>query len=159
MLTSCPSPTHIAGDVFFCSGQSNMDLALQYTFTKHSTLNADVAAGRYDNIRLFQYGGMGRYGGKYQELVPSWVTTRGTLSPIESTGPGSGAWSNLSAASAQIPQKCTPGQDGCPNKDLNLLGQFSATCFYFAASLLDQLEQEKQPTYPIGLIQSAIGKI
>ena len=38
-----------------------------------------------------------------------------------------------------------------------LLGQFSATCFYFAASLLDQLKQEQQPAYPIGLIQSAIG--
>ena len=142
------------GDVFFCSGQSNMDLALQYTFTKHSTLNADVAAGKYNNIRLFQYGGMS---GKYQELVPSWVTTRGTLSPIESSGPGSGAWSNLSAAAKQIPQKCTPGQHDCPNKDLNLLGQFSATCFYFAASLLDQLKQNHQPAYPIGLIQSAIG--
>ena len=31
-----------------------MDLALQYTFTKHFTLNADVAAGKYKDIRLFQ---------------------------------------------------------------------------------------------------------
>ena len=167
-ITSSDSPNAIVlervtyGDVFFCSGQSNMDLALEYTFTKHSTLNADVAAGKYSGIRLFQYGGMS---GKYQELVPSWVTTRGTLSPIESSGPGSAVWSNLSTASQQIPQKCTPGQDDCPNKDMNLLGQFSATCFYFAANLVDQMQQQEKrvteqgdaASVPIGLIQSAIG--
>lgn len=133
-----------------------MDLALQYTFTKHFTLNADVAAGKYKDIRLFQYGGMS---GKYQELVPSWVTTRGSLALIESSGPGSAVWSNLSTASEQIPQNCAPGQapPDCPNKDMNLLGQFSATCFYFAANLVDQLQQEKKEVYPIGLIQSAIG--
>ena len=134
-----------------------MDLALQYTFTKQTTLNADVAASKYDGIRLFQYGGMS---GKYQELVPSWVTTRGTLSPIESSGPGSAVWSNLSVASQQIPQKCTPNNQAatdCPNKDMNLLGQFSATCFYFATNLIDQRRQDKEETVPIGLIQSAIG--
>jgi hypothetical protein len=133
---------------------AQMDLALQYTFTKQATLNADVAAGKYSDIRLFQYGGMG---GKYQELVPSWVTTKGTLAPLESGGPSSGVWSNLSAASQSIPQKCQPGQDNCPNQDLNLLGQFSATCFYFAANLIDLLKQNNEEAYPIGLIQSAIG--
>ena len=43
------------GEVFFCSGQSNMALALEYTFSKPA-LDKAVAAGTYDHVRLFQYG-------------------------------------------------------------------------------------------------------
>jgi hypothetical protein len=49
-----------------------MDLALAYTFTKPQ-LDEDVAGGKYANIRLFQYGDMGV---KYEELMPTWVTTQ-----------------------------------------------------------------------------------
>ena len=35
-----------------------MDLALEFTFSKPA-LDAAVAAGKYSNIRLFQYGDMG----------------------------------------------------------------------------------------------------
>ena len=89
------------GDIFFCSGQSNMDLALAYTFTKPQ-LDKDVASGKYSNIRLFQYGDMGV---KYEELVPTWVTTQGTVDDPTDAG---GTWANLSTASAMNPAANAP---------------------------------------------------
>ena len=40
------------GDVYFCSGQSNMALATFYTFSA-DTLKAEVAAGKYSGLRHF----------------------------------------------------------------------------------------------------------
>jgi hypothetical protein len=136
------------GDVYFCSGQSNMDLALMYTFEKPA-LDEAVQRGRYSNIRLFQYGDMGT---KYEELVPTFATTTGTL---HDTGPSGGTWSTLSAASVAIPNPSA-------GASYNLFGQFSATCFYFGAALVDERaalveEAEEGAAVPIGLIQSAIG--
>ena len=98
-----------------------MDLALQYTFEKPH-LDAAVQAGKYSNIRLFQYGDMGT---KYEELAPTYATTTGTL---DDTGPSGGTWSNLSTAGRPIPNPSA-------SPAYNLLGQFSATCFYFGAAL------------------------
>ena len=106
------------GDVFFCSGQSNMDLALQYTFSKPQ-LDKDVAAGKYDNVRLFQYGDMGV---KFEETTPTWVTTTGTIHDPTDAG---GTWANLTTASKPNPAQNAPAA-------YNLLSQFSATCFYCA---------------------------
>lgn len=119
-----------------------MDLALEYTFSK-AQLDADVKAGRYDNIRLFQYGDMGT---KYEELVPTFVTTQGTVHDPTDSG---GTWANLTTASRLIgkPVPIT----------YNLFSQFSATCFYFAAELTDHLRSKGSSDVPIGLIQSAIG--
>ena len=44
------------GDVWFCSGQSNMQLMLDYTFERNASVAA-IRAGKYRNIRLF-YGPM-----------------------------------------------------------------------------------------------------
>jgi hypothetical protein len=38
------------GDMFYCSGQSNMWLPVQYTFSRNKTVAA-IAAGKYTNIR------------------------------------------------------------------------------------------------------------
>ena len=42
------------GDVYFCSGQSNMELRLHFTFSRNDTLDA-IGAGKYHNIRIRQY--------------------------------------------------------------------------------------------------------
>jgi len=39
------------GDVWVCSGQSNMQLSLSTTFDRNATLRA-AAAGKYNHIRL-----------------------------------------------------------------------------------------------------------
>jgi hypothetical protein len=78
--------------------------------------------------------------------VPTWVTTQGVLQDPTDSG---GTWGNLSTASKSIHQYNPNAPVG-----YNLLGQFSATCFYFASSLTDAMVGE---VVPIGLIQSAIG--
>ena len=125
------------GDVFVCSGQSNMDLAMEYTFDE-TAMNKTVIAGGYSNIRLFQYGDMDV---KYESVEPIWSTTQGVILDPTSAG---GTWANLSAASRVVPG-ALPFQ--------NLFGQFSATCFYFASALTDL----RNDVVPIGLIQTAIG--
>ena len=157
------------GDVFLCSGQSNMALALEYSFKKPK-LDLAVSAGKYDNIRLLQYGDMSV---KYEELEPAWVTTTGTLNDV---GPTGGTWANLSAASKPI--VVPPPTNPQWGKSYNLYSQFSATCFYFGTALTDHRRQTdiasssryssssgsteagssaQGKDIPIGLIQSAIG--
>ena len=137
------------GQVFLCSGQSNMALALEYTFSKPQ-LDRDIAAGKHSNIRLFQYGDMSV---KYEELEPVWVTTTGT---INDPNPSGGTWANLTTSSKPI--TIPPPTNPQWGANYNLLSQFSATCFYFATNLAEQLAAATaQPAPPIGLIQSAIG--
>jgi sialate O-acetylesterase len=40
------------GDVWYCSGQSNMELSFKFTFERNSTMK-EIAAGRYDNVRVY----------------------------------------------------------------------------------------------------------
>ena len=42
------------GDVWFCSGQSNMELGLYYTFTRNESLAA-IASNKYNNIRIMHF--------------------------------------------------------------------------------------------------------
>merc|ERR1719387_2602110 len=85
-------------------------------------------------------------GVKYEELVPTWATTQGTIQNPTDAG---GTWANLSTASHPI--------GGSAPSSYNLFSQFSATCFYFAAELSDQRQKDNNQVVPIGLIQSAIG--
>ena len=48
----------VFGDVFFCSGQSNMWLPLWFTFERNET-TARTAAGAYDNLRTITFLGCG----------------------------------------------------------------------------------------------------
>ena len=82
-----------------------MALAINHTFAK-AQLDADIKAGKYGNIRLFQYGDMGT---QYQEVVPAYVTTTGTLNDHVATS--SGTWSNLTMVSPHPP---TPSPSPSP---------------------------------------------
>lgn len=42
------------GDVWVCSGQSNMQLSLTTTFDRNATKRA-AAAGEFDNLRIFSF--------------------------------------------------------------------------------------------------------
>ena len=54
--TGCTNGTNMSlnhvtfGDVWYCTGQSNMWLPVQYTFSRNQTVE-DIAAGKYTNIR------------------------------------------------------------------------------------------------------------
>ena len=116
------------GDVFFCSGQSNMALSLNYTFEaeKHT---ADVLSGKYSSLRFFQYGSMSK---SFPADGPVYATTAGNVT-----------WYNVSYAAGVTD----------PARGLGPFHSFSATCMNFGISLVDATDN----SVPIGLIQSAIG--
>eukprot|EP01050_Picozoa_sp_SAG11_P027767 SAG11_NODE_7161_length_1185_cov_0.957643_1_plen_293_part_10 len=129
------------GDVYFCSGQSNMALETYFTFSAN-TLQAQIRAGKYSGLRHFMMGSMGNH---YEALAEQWVTSQNSLS----AGPEY-TWHNVSA-SAALPSLLSPGGQH------SAWAQFSATCMYFGAELIDAREAQGLEAVPIGLIQSAIG--
>lgn len=70
------------GDVYYCSGQSNMALEMYYTFSADS-LKAEIASGKYKQLRHFMFGSMGNH---FEALAPQWVTTWNSLdAPVQCT--------------------------------------------------------------------------
>lgn len=105
------------GDVWYCSGQSNMALQLHYTMSRNISFNA-IKAGKYSNIRIH---------GLYSNMNPAQP------------------WQKVSDA-IQSPESCDTGS--CA------FFKFSSTCWYFAESLSDRLQDHNTP---IGLIHTAWG--
>ena len=101
------------GDVFFCSGQSNMQLPLHYTY-EADMRTAQVLAGRYGNIRTFLYEGV-------PADVPTYATQVGNVS-----------WYNITH-SATLPPRT--------KRIYSPFHEFSATCLHFAFSLVDETDE------------------
>ena len=128
------------GDVYVCSGQSNMALEAFYTFSADQ-LKEEVLAGKYTKLRLFEYGGMG-YNCSLASWTPTWVTAQNSVSEAPLF-----KWYSAQEA-AKVPyQQRAEGM-------MSALQHFSATCLYFGVELLDALGPEAPP---IGLIQTAVG--
>lgn len=104
------------GDVWYCSGQSNMALQLHYTMSRNVSLDA-IKHGKYNHIRIH---------GMSSNMNPSQP------------------WQKVSEAVK------TPGT--CEEGSCNFF-KFSSTCWYFAESLVDRLNDDR----PIGLIHTAWG--
>lgn len=128
-------------DVYFCSGQSNMALFGEVSYSA-KTLQAQMQRGRYANIHYFQFedmsGGRIGAGGSY---TPLWTRQTGASSFNGST------WFNGSYG-ASFPEL------GPHNRGPFL--KFSAACMEFGRNLVDMLEDQGERV-PIGLMQSAIG--
>ena len=121
------------GDVYYCSGQSNMALETYYTFSA-DTLKAEIAAGKYSGLRHFMFGSMGNH---FEALAPQWVTTWNSLdAPVqctEGTCDEGFVWHNVTH-SASLPSDKAAG----PNDRIHsAFSQFSSTCMYFGAELID----------------------
>ena len=101
------------GDVFFCSGQSNMQVPVAKSFSHNTTAEA-IAGGRYGNIRFFEFNGASSYTPEY-------------------TNRGGGSWYNVTYASAQ------PDEEN--RKFGNPYQSFSAACMYFAMNLVDMTDE------------------
>ena len=120
---------HVAfGSVFYCSGQSNAALGMQYTYSYEDVV-AEVQAGTLDDLRVFQFGGMGSANGAES---PVFATTALTYP--------SWSWANLSAALAI---KDSP----------QALGNVPATCLYF----IYYLKKSGSVPGPLGVITNAVG--
>eukprot|EP01060_Flectonema_neradi_P039110 TRINITY_DN848_c0_g1_i2.p1 TRINITY_DN848_c0_g1~~TRINITY_DN848_c0_g1_i2.p1 ORF type:complete len:656 (+),score=152.97 TRINITY_DN848_c0_g1_i2:44-2011(+) len=125
------------GNVYFCSGQSNMQLPLHFTF-EGANLRDEVGNGSYSNIRFYNHPNM-----KGQTpYEPWWTSTHGNTS-----------WYNNSYAST-IPDGVSDEVGDYGHVNLSPFNGFSATCMHFATSLIDKTGDH---TTPIGLILSAVG--
>jgi hypothetical protein len=115
------------GDVWYCSGQSNMWLPVLHSFSRNQTA-LSIWKGKFTNIRVMA-------GGSGSTPYGSWPPKYGALD-------GSNPW--MTAAQA-TPYNCTLKQN-CP------LFNVGASCWYFAQGLA-----EAGLHSPIGIIDTAIG--
>jgi hypothetical protein len=129
------------GDVFFCSGQSNMALSTHYTFSA-DTVRAAFTADQYKGLRLFQFGGM-----SMNTTLASYSPRYVTASQSVATDPLHGSWYTAEQSTSVVMSKTS-------DFNMTAFDTFSATCLYFGLELIDALG-DRAP--PIGLIQSAVG--
>jgi hypothetical protein len=120
------------GDVWYCTGQSNMWLPVLHTFTRNESAG-NITAGNYNNIRVMAGGS----GTTVREGNQPWGS-----SVFYGGQGGPNPW--MTAAQA-VP-------DGCVDKQNCPLFNVGATCYYFAQGLA-----ELGVTVPIGIIDTAIG--
>lgn len=141
------------GDVYYCSGQSNMALETYYTFSA-DTLKKEIASGKFSGLRHFMYGSMGNH---FEALAPQYVTSWNSLSAqpncIENVCDEGFKWFNVTY-SASKPSSFPAGPN---DRKHSMFAQFSSTCMYFGAELIDARAAQGLEPVPIGLIQSAIG--
>ena len=154
----CANTTTVAledvgfGDVFLCSGQSNLECPVLTTLGRQEMYNRS-GAGEFDHIRLFQTG--------YRYLGPrnasSWILpalcepSKAHACPANTETSGGG----YAYRSWVLPR----GQGG-DDPDGNAAGfpdRFSAVCFYFGAALSDARGPPTADPVPIGLVASTIG--
>jgi hypothetical protein len=130
------------GDVWHCSGQSNMWLPVQKTYSRNDTVAA-IKAGKYTNIHLMA----GNSGTAPQGATMGKHADKGGLAwpaPYGAKG-GSNPW--MTSAQA-IADGTSSGLTG-GNMSLFKMG---ATCWYFAQQLA-----ELGVDHPIGIVNTAIG--
>ena len=137
------------GEVWLCSGQSNMEDPLLTTLGRNDSYAA-AAAGAYDHVRLFQLGW------RMDRRAPTWVLPQ---EPDDGQGYPQQAWA--------LPRGCDDHRPG-PGPTCSLQ-RFSAMCWYFGRALADKMvaaaeavaEAEGDPAVappvPIGLIHASIG--
>jgi hypothetical protein len=110
------------GDVYYCSGQSNMALETFYTYSADS-LKQEIAAGKYSQLRHYMFGSMSDH---FESLAPQWVTAWNSLS----AGPAY-TWHKVNQ-SAALPS-LIPSASSHQHPTHSAFAQFSATCMYVLA--------------------------
>jgi len=143
--------------VWFCSGQSNMVLAMQFTFSRNRTYEA-FRRGKYRNIRMFSMAKNAQPDNAWPDYDP-FISP--PLEPYAFSTPPSRGWHLPSVGAYPCDdgrplEQCGPmrGSDEWYN---NTIEQFSATCWYFAEVLTDLAEARGENVVPFGLIDSAFG--
>ena len=144
------------GDVYLCSGQSNMECPVLTTTAHYDTFNA-TATGAYDHMRLFQVGW--RYLGPRN--ASSWILPAlcngadcgNNTEPSSSVGGyGYRTWT--------LPRSNLSQSDDDRGADVgHFPDRFSAVCWYFGKALSDKMAaaSEGADPVPIGLIASTVG--
>eukprot|EP00928_Gymnodinium_smaydae_P062080 TRINITY_DN46016_c0_g1_i1.p1 TRINITY_DN46016_c0_g1~~TRINITY_DN46016_c0_g1_i1.p1 ORF type:complete len:801 (-),score=129.37 TRINITY_DN46016_c0_g1_i1:4-2379(-) len=145
------------GDVWFCSGQSNMWLPMHFAFSRNRTYDA-VRKGKYRNIRMFTADWNAQPDAAWPSYDP-YIAPPPT--PYQTYGtPIGGGWLlpdvGMYPCEGRPLTECSParGSDEWIN---NTIDQFSATCWYFAETLSDLAEANGEAVVPFGLVQSSLG--
>lgn len=145
---TCPSSqgagsAHIAdltfGDVWLCSGQSNMWLPIWFTFNRNET-TAAILSGQYANIRIFR-GGLGT-----SNISGNWVGPAGPSPGSNGNDALTGQWRHPIDVLPPITPEFRPGEPW--------LWEFPSTCFYTAQYLTDLLGADAPP---LGLVSVPVG--
>jgi sialate O-acetylesterase len=120
----------VFGDVFVCAGQSNVALAVSGGYVPYaSAAEVEAWAPRYQNVRLLNNGNFWPWFPSKPGSTPMG-SEAGNPPGFRLPTSGNGTWQN-------------PGT----------IANFSATCWFFGASLYDTLGG----TVPIGLIDNSAG--
>ena len=133
------------GDVWFCSGQSNMELGLHFTFSVNETVAA-ISSAKYANLRMLHFD-------HNPQPAAQYVSADSIVGASASTN---SSWITPAAAIAQ-------SDPGCHGPSCqSTFSTFSATCWYFGESLTDRMLASNEfsngaSAVPIGLIESAFG--
>ena len=126
------------GDLWYCTGQSNMWLPVLHTYWRNETAR-NISLGKYANLRLMAGGSGSKVrdasGAKEPATGIPWPAPYGGLN-------GSNPW--MTAAQA--------APDGCIDAGTCPLFAMGGTCWYFAQGLADL-----GVTTPIGIADTAIG--
>lgn len=148
------------GDVYLCSGQSNMEVPVLTTVARFETYE-QTAAGDYDHVRLFQTGW--RYVGA--KNTSSWI-----LPPLCQPSGKNACGNNTEPHSPNggyayrswlLPRSPSSQSDDDSGQDVSHFpDRFSAACWYFGKALADLMRASAPPggdPVPLGLIASTIG--
>lgn len=158
------------GDIWFCSGQSNMQLPMHFDTSRNVTYNKILKEGKYGNIRMYTVAQNNQPDGGYQgtdlDIIPP-PPERQPWGDFAGGGwlfPDVGTYGNESCRLGLGDSDCTDTLHCCtrapqPNDDwiYNSVDQFSAACWHFAEHLTDIMELKNESIIPIGLISSAWG--
>ena len=128
-----------------------MELTMHYTFSRNLTAAA-IAAGRYRNIRMMQFG-------SNPMPSPTFVVNESRWGSVKGSGGPGFVWATAEeAASTPYPMKKNAWGSYTWAYNSTVLAQFSAMCFYFAQALTDELAASAPGgAPPIGLISSSVG--
>ena len=160
-----PTPQHtlndiLFGDVYICSGQSNMWLPVHFSYSRNATFNSWLE-GKYHNIRLANMP-------KNSQPDDAWTKNGYDFFIAPPTPPGDnfgavngGGWKRSDVgtypcAGGRNLSECSPMRGGDEWFN-NTIDQFSAACWYFAETLTDMMVAKGEAEIPFGLIESNWG--
>jgi len=156
------------GDVWFCSGQSNMWLPMNMDTSRNQSYDA-VLAGKYKNIRMHTTPHNNQPDGGWNGTDLDILKPPNPWNPYGGTPGGGwalpdvGTYANKTCRDGHG-KTCPDPHECCtayplPNQDwlYNNINQFSSACWHFAEHLTDIMETNGEPVVPLGLIGSHWG--
>lgn len=135
------------GDVWYCSGQSNMELSFKFTFERNSTMK-QIAAGRYNNMRVYLHPHVTSARPLY--VITGNESTEQQQQQLEAEADGNSRGTTLEYSWTHVKDAVNSSswQD-------SLLLDFSAACLYMGVGLTDHMinaSTKDSELVPLGLM-------